>query len=87
MKGKNMQEKERKMIRKMISDIGIGSYVKMHGFKAAGRKGRNFYFDIYEDQANEFDQLCLDYSNSPMHDFDACLMSLKKLPEYLPPEK
>ena len=77
-----MEKKAR--IRKSVSDLGVSAYIKMHGFKCVGRKNRNFYFEIEENQANEFDQLTFDYSNSPMHDFDSCLMSLKKLPEYLP---
>jgi len=78
---------EKRKVRKVLSDLGASSYVKLHGFTCVGRKNRNFYFEMYEDQVNEFDQLCFDYSNSPMHDFDAQIMSLKKLPEYLPPEK
>lgn len=70
--------------RKSVSDLGVAAYVKMHGFKCIGRKSRNFYFELNEDQVNEFDQLTFDYANSPMHDFDSCIMSLKKLPEYLP---
>lgn len=75
-----------KVIRKAVSDIGISSYLKLHGFKCIGKKNRNFYFELPENQSNEFDQLIIDYANSPMHEFDACLMSLKKLPEYLPDE-
>lgn len=71
-------------IRKSVPDLGVAAYVRMHGFKCVGRKGRNFFFEMDEGQDNEFDQLCVDYSNSPMHDFDSCIMSLKKLPEYLP---
>lgn len=76
-------EKKRK-IWKTISDLGVSAYLRMHGFKCVGRKARNFYFELDEDQSNEFDQLTFDYANSPMHDFDSCIMSLKKLPEYLP---
>lgn len=71
-------------IRKSVSDLGVAAYVKMHGFKCVGRKNRNFFFELYDDQDSEFDQLTFDYANSPMHDFDSCIMSLKKLPEYLP---
>jgi hypothetical protein len=77
-----MEKKVR--IRRAVSDLGVAAYVKMHGFKCIGRKTRNFYFEMDEDQMNEFDQLTFDYANSPMHDFDSCIMSLKKLPEYLP---
>jgi hypothetical protein len=76
--------KESKKIWKMVSDLGASAFIRLHGFKTIGRKGKNFYFEIEENQENEFNQLAIDYTNSPMHDFDSCLMSLKKLPEYLP---
>ena len=76
-----------KKVRRAVSDLGSAAYVKMHGFKCIGRKNRNFYFEMEETDVNQFDQLCYEYSNSPMHDFDSQIMSLKKLPEYLPPEE
>lgn len=71
-------------LRKNVSDLGVAAYLRLHGFKCVGRKGRNYYFELPVDQSNEFDQLTIDYSNSEFHTFDSCLMSLKKLPEYLP---
>lgn len=75
---------EKVRIRKAVSDLGVAAYIRMHGFKCVGRKSRNFYFELDESQSQEFDQLCFDYGNSPMHDFDSCIMMLKKMPEHLP---
>ena len=75
---------ERKELRRSISDLGAAAYLKMHGFKCVGRKGKYFYFEMIDEEVQQFDQLTYEYTNSPMHDFDAAIMSLKKLPEYLP---
>jgi hypothetical protein len=75
---------EKIRIRKSVSDLGVAAYLRLHGFKCIGRKARNFYFELDEEQSDEFSQLCFDYGNSPMQDFDNCIMMLKKLPEYLP---
>jgi hypothetical protein len=68
-------------IKKAVSDLGVAAFVKMHGFKCAGRKGRNFFFDMNEEDIEKFESLCIEYINSPYHDFDAQIMSLKKIPE------
>lgn len=73
-----------KKVRKTVSDLGCAAYMKMHGYKCVGKKNRNFYFELNAHDANSFDQLNFEYANSPMHDFDSCIMSLKKMPEYLP---
>lgn len=77
---------ESKKIRKAISDLGIAAFVKMHGFKCVGRKTRNFHFDMPEEDIDKFDSLCVEYLGSAFHNFDAELMALKKLPEYLLPD-
>ena len=69
---------------KAVSDLGVAAYVKMHGFKCIGRKSRNWYFEIDENDVNQFEQLRIDYINSPFHAFDHEIMSMKKVPEYLP---
>jgi len=87
MKGKNMTNNEIRKeapLRKPVSDLGMAAFVKMHGFKCAGRKGRNFYFEVNASDLDKFEQLCLEYVNSPYHDFDACIMAMKKVSEYLP---
>jgi hypothetical protein len=73
-------------MRKSVSDLGVAAYLKMHGYKCSGKKSRNFYFDIKQDESNKFDSLCIEYLNSICHSFDAELMSMKKLPDYLPAE-
>jgi hypothetical protein len=72
-----------KQLRKSVSDLGIAAYLLMHGYKAVGRKGKTVYFDIKKEEENEFDRLSFDYVTGPYHQFDACLMILKKMPEYL----
>lgn len=68
-------------IRKVVSELGEAAFIKMKGFKCVGRKGRNFYFDVFKEDEGKFDDLNLEYINSPYHDFDACIMSLKKVAE------
>lgn len=70
--------------RKPVHDLGAAAYLKMHGFKCAGRKTRNFYFEVAEEDSEKFDSLNIEYVNSHYHDFDSAIMSLKKIGEYLP---
>lgn len=70
-------------LRKTVSDLGAAAYLKMHGFKCAGRKTRNFYFEVVEDDLEKFDVINLEYVNSTYHDFDSAIMCLKKIGEYL----
>lgn len=72
-------------VRKNVSDLGQAAFVKMHGFKCAGRRGRIFAFDIDKSQESEMDSLLLEYINSSMISFDNELMALKKMADYLPP--
>jgi len=74
-----------KIIRKSIDDIGVGAYLRMHGFKVVGRKGKTYYFDINIQEQDEFNRLIFEYANSQCHIFDAELMALKKMPHYVPP--
>lgn len=67
-------------VRKNVSDLGVSSFLKMNGFSCKGRKGRNYIFDISEEDQNQFNCLLIEYENSPYAQFDACLMSLKRLP-------
>lgn len=72
-----------KKIRKSIDDLGEAAYVRMKGFKCVGRKTRNFYFDIFDNEIETFESMNLEYINSPYHDFDNCIMSLKKVSDRL----
>lgn len=68
---------------KWVSDLGAAAYILMHDFKVIGRKGKDIYFLLNdENTAEKFDQLNLDYLSSEFHRFDACIMSLKKIGEY-----
>ncbi len=74
---------ESDMARKTVSDLGAAAFVKMHGFRCVGRKTRNFYFEVAEEDLEKFDSLNLEYINSTYHDFDSAIMSLKKISEYM----
>lgn len=74
-------------IRKSTEDLGIAAYLRMHGFKVVGRKGKLFYFDIMKEEEKAFNEAVFEYPNSPYHDFDAHIMALKKLPHFQPEEK
>lgn len=72
------------MIYKEISDLGAGAYLLMHGYRVAGRKGKAIVFEIDASETREFDQRTMEYLSSEYHRFDSCLMSLKKIGEYIP---
>ena len=77
-----MEEKE-KSIYKEISDLGAGAYLMMHGYKVAGRKGKSIVFEVLTSELRQLEQCTLDYLSSEYHRFDSCLMSLKKVGEYI----
>lgn len=79
-----MNENKDKLVRKCITDLGIAAFVSMHGFKFCGRKGKNIFFDVKENDINDFDKLCFEYFSSACAVFDDHLMKLKKLNDYLP---
>ena len=70
---------------KHATDLGAAAYIMMHKFKVIGKKGKAIYFEVAEEKENrDFEDLSLEYLTSEFHRFDACLMSLKKIGEYLP---
>jgi hypothetical protein len=71
---------------KAITDLGIAAYLLMHGFRVAGRKGRIVYFDVAAEDGDEFERLNFEYLSTTYHQFDSCLMLLKKVGEYTPPD-
>ena len=73
-----------KTIRKSTEDLGAAAYLRMHGFKLVGRKGKTFYFDMLQEEEEAFNEATFEYPNSPYHDFDANIMALKKLPHFIP---
>lgn len=68
-------------MKKSVSDLGIGAYLMMHGYKVMGRKGKNVVFEINEKDSEEFEKLTMDYLQSPFHQFDHYIMILKKVYE------
>jgi hypothetical protein len=82
-----MEGIERKImgkIHKHVTDLGIAAYVLMHGYKVIGKQGRTVYFEMDESEVVSFERLALDYLSSDYHRFDSCLMSIKKIGEYMP---
>lgn len=68
-------------MKKSVSDLGIGAYLMMHGYKTGGRRGKNVFFEIADKDNEEFDRLTMDYLQSPFHQFDHYIMILKKVYE------
>lgn len=71
-------------IKKCVNDLGAAAFIMMHKYKVIGRQGKSIYFEVDESEQSEFDDLQLEYLQSEFHRFDSCLMSLKKIGEYLP---
>ena len=71
-------------IHKHVTDLGIAAYGLMHGYKVIGKQGRSVYFEMDESEGDSFERLSLDYLSSDYHRFDSCLMSIKKIGEYMP---
>jgi hypothetical protein len=69
---------------KRVSDLGAGAYLLMHGYKVIGRQGRAIVFEVDKQSVREFDDRTMEYLSSEFHRFDSCLMSLKKINEYMP---
>lgn len=69
---------------KEVSDLGAGAYLLMHGYKVIGRRGKAIVFEVERSESNQFDERTMEYLSSEFHRFDACLMSLKKIGEYMP---
>jgi hypothetical protein len=77
-----MEESE--VVYKSINDLGAAAYILMHHYKLLGRSGRSIYFEINKEDVEEFNKLQVEYLQSEFHRFDSCLMSLKKINEYMP---
>jgi hypothetical protein len=72
-------------VHKCVNDLGAAAYVMMYKYRVAGKKGKSIYFKVPESEVAEFDALIMEYLDSEFHRFDSCLMSLKKIGEYMPP--
>ncbi len=73
-------------VHKFVSDLGAAAYIMMHKYKVIGKKGKSIYFEVDEGEVSDFENLIFEYANSEFHRFDSCLMSLKKINEYMPKE-
>lgn len=73
-----------KAIHKELNDLGSGAYLMMHGYKVIGRRGKAIVFEVTDGEVKEFEDRTMEYLRSEFHRFDACLMSLKKIGEYMP---
>jgi hypothetical protein len=70
---------------KHVSDLGAAAYLMMHKYKIVGRKGKAFYFEASSAaECQEIDEKVREYLTTEFHRFDACIMSLKKMAEYMP---
>ena len=68
---------------RFVTDLGAAAYILMHKYKVVGKKGKAIYFEVDEASLDKFDEIALDYISSDFHRFDSCLMSLKKIGEYM----
>ena len=55
----------------------------MHKYKVVGKRGKAIYFEVEDEILDKFDEIALEYISSDYHRFDSCLMSLKKIGEYI----
>lgn len=75
------------VVDKEVSDLGAGAYLMMHGYKVIGRRGKSIIFEVEENGVRIFEQRTMEYLSSDFHRFDSCLMSLKKIGEYMPDKR
>ena len=69
---------------KYVTDLGAAAYLMMHKYKVAGRQGKSIFFEVDDKEIDEFESRQMEYLQSEFHRFDSCLMSLKKIAEYMP---
>jgi hypothetical protein len=61
-------------------DLGCAAYLLLHRFRLLGRKSKCFYFDVSsEEEEIQFRDMIYQYSSCEFHNFDAKLMSIKKI--------
>lgn len=70
---------------RFVNDLGVAAYILMHKYKLLGRKSRYIYFEIENTPESilKFNDMIFEYLLSDFHKFDSCLMSIKKLNEYI----
>jgi hypothetical protein len=72
-----------KSCHRFVTDLGAAAYILMHKYRVVGKRGKAFYFEVDEESGDKFDEVALEYISSDFHRFDSCLMSLKKIGEYI----
>lgn len=68
---------------RFVTDLGAAAYILMHKYKVVGKRSKAIYFEVDNETNDKFDEIALDYISSDYHRFDSCLMSLKKIGEYV----
>ena len=68
---------------RFVTDLGAAAYILMHKYKVVGKRGKAIFFEVDDTSAEKFDEVALEYISSDFHRFDSCLMSLKKIGEYI----
>jgi hypothetical protein len=68
---------------RFVTDLGAAAYILMHKYKVVGKRGKAIYFEVEQTASDKFDEVALEYISSDFHRFDSCLMSLKKIGEYI----
>jgi hypothetical protein len=77
-------ENKNESVTKKVGDLGAAAYLMMHGYRVIGRQQRAIVFQVEESGSSEFDERQLEYLSSEFHRFDSCIMSLKKIGDYMP---
>jgi hypothetical protein len=75
------------MVKKKVGDLGAAAYLMMHGYKVVGRQQRAIVFEVETEGSDQFDERQLEYLSSEFHRFDSCIMSLKKIGDYMPADR
>lgn len=78
---KRIPESRTDLVGREVSDLGVASFLLMKGFKVLGKKNKNIYFDAPD--THEFYTTIRSYLTSAFHQFDSCLMAVKKISSYL----
>lgn len=68
---------------RFVTDLGAAAYILMNRYKVVGRKGKAIYFEVDPKENDRFNETAFEYLSSDFHLFDSCLMSLKKIGEYI----
>jgi hypothetical protein len=68
---------------RFVTDLRGGSLHLDAQVQSHWQEGQAVYFEADGESADKFDEIALEYLSSDFHRFDSCLMSLKKIGEYI----